>query len=224
MAMPKTSKLLRVCLLLTLLTMLAQFTGKSSSIVGSAPPSSAQTHVHGVSPATDVQASYESAEAFYDRMHRRHPDMPVPKRTLPVAIDGRITPDAIPDDVAYRHFIIAMGVRRNASKEEIARRNAMLRVVGLTPEDQKALIGALADVSDELAGIAAERREFPRASGLNTTTLAAEAVLRRREGEIFDKARAKLLSLSSEGRVGLEEHVRNHVRRRIVVYRDVPSR
>src|SRR5262245_38830876 len=77
---------------------------------------------------------------------------------LPLLVDGAQTPDLVPDDVAYRHFILLTAVSATATANDVARRDAFLARVGLSPADRTAYLGTLSQVKDQLADIEAQQR------------------------------------------------------------------
>src|SRR5688500_9599833 len=84
------------------------------------PTSAAQSaalsqHFHGVGTASTVMNQNTT-----DRMG-----------SLPLAVDGSRSAEAIPDKVAYRHFISATAVPTSPTSADEGRRNAMLKEVGL---------------------------------------------------------------------------------------------
>jgi len=126
--------------------------------------------------------------------------------TLPMAVDGAQTPDVIPDDLAYRHFIMAAAENQNASVEEISRRDALLSRVGLSKEDHDYFIIALTNLREQLDEIDRARTEL--ATGSSTSESALDQ-LRLQQNQILDDARIRLLnSLSLEGATRLGMHIR----------------
>lgn len=69
---------------------------------------------------------------------------------LSVVVDGARTPDLIPDDLAYRHFILSIAERRNPSQAESRRREIRLKEIRLPGPDQDLLIAAVQGLREEL--------------------------------------------------------------------------
>lgn len=69
---------------------------------------------------------------------------------LTVLADGKNSPELIPDDLAYRHFVMALSAPQIPSSDESRRRESLLRPLNLTSGDHDALIGALAGVKENL--------------------------------------------------------------------------
>jgi hypothetical protein len=141
---------------------------------------------------------------------------------LLISADGEKTPELIPDRLAYKHFILITAKRINASAEQVDRRESILRNVGFSKADHDLFISALIGVREELDQIAAERRQVP-----NDDTPAAFAsltVLKQREDAVFNTATVTLETVfSPEGNTRLTAYIREHVKRHIVVYGDLPT-
>jgi len=142
--------------------------------------------------------------------------------SLPVAVDGAKEPEKIPMDLAYRHFISALAGPRSEedeSEDVIDRRRTHSKRMGLSDEDQAALVAAVRGLGDELNGI--ERAQRSATTGGNgTIDLAA---LRSQERDLLDGARVRIgLGLSADGAARLEEYVQEHVRKRITIFGELP--
>jgi hypothetical protein len=148
----------------------------------------------------------------------------IPVDTMPIAVDGSKTPERIPDYLAYYHFIMAAAERENAPKDKIERRDSMIERIGLTEIDYVALLSALDGVRHELDQISSERERLaasPLRSAFFYTSLDQ---LKVRERGVMDQARTRLSrSLTWDGWHRLDTHVREHVKRHIVVYGTAPA-
>ena len=146
-----------------------------------------------------------------------------PASLLRVAVDGATDPEAVPDDLAYRHFLMALAVARTAPSAQVARRDALLATVSLSAADQAAMKTALIEVRERLDHVSQRRRQFTPESVVSVAAQVALVDLRREENEIIAVARARVESaLSVEGFVALDRHIQDHVKRRIVIYGDAP--
>jgi hypothetical protein len=67
---------------------------------------------------------------------------------LHVDIDGAATPNQIPDELAYRHLIIVLATPAHPSAGQVARRDALIKQIGLSRVDVGALISAVAGVQE----------------------------------------------------------------------------
>jgi hypothetical protein len=139
-----------------------------------------------------------------------------------VAVNGTKTPERIPDYLAYWHFIMAAAVRQNASPEEFARRRALLSRIGFSQRDADSFVAALSNVREELDSLDEA-----------TTGLAAESAnswhqldnLRAQRHQVLDNAKSRLRNaLTLDGWLILDAYVRDHVKRRIVIYGAPPER
>jgi hypothetical protein len=66
--------------------------------------------------------------------------------TLSIVVDGSKTPDQIPDDLAYRHFILAVAEHQSPTKDAVERREARLSPIGFSKQDHDACVLALAQL------------------------------------------------------------------------------
>lgn len=114
-----------------------------------------------------------------------------------VVIDGDKHPEAIPDELAYRHFLKATSVRANASLSERQVPRLVLDRVGF-------------DEADRLAYLTVTGRLRQRL--VRTTPLAAELPV---VNEAVQQLRGQL---TSEGFQRLDFHVKDHVKRHIKIY------
>ncbi len=136
--------------------------------------------------------------------------------SLVVAVDGAKTPDKIPDDIAYRHFIRVTAESEAATPQQLARRDAFLRRVGLSPRDSTAYLDALTHVNAQLKTIAQQNSALSPSASPD-----AIANLRQQERQVLDSALVRIKSsLSPAGIALLETHIRQHVKRHIVLYGD----
>jgi hypothetical protein len=131
---------------------------------------------------------------------------------LPIIVDGGTTPEAIPDELAYHHFIMAIAIPDNPSLVEVSRRNGLLDAVGLSKSDNASLIGALAHVREGLNTVSAMRAQSP----------IDPAALKLKEDGIILTARERIwASVTADGFERLTNHIRGHVKTRIKIYGDV---
>ncbi len=139
--------------------------------------------------------------------------------SLSVVVDGSKDPELIPDDLAYRHFLLALAEHGTPTTEEARRREARLNPVGLSVSDHDELIDQLHGVREELDSI-----QMSRQSGFASQTLTESArtalftSLRSREQILLDNAVASLrANLSSQGMAQLDAYVRGHVKAHITM-------
>jgi hypothetical protein len=139
------------------------------------------------------------------------------QETLPLTVDGAETPERIPDELAYRHFILAIALPDSPSPEQRERRDVVLGRIGLSEEDYNAVLEALAGVRNDLDIIDEE-----------ITTLRPRSPHARFEGlrvqreSILDYARNRMHErLSAEGSLALQDHIRDFVKRQIRIYGEI---
>lgn len=134
---------------------------------------------------------------------------------VPLVVDGAKTPQLVPDDLAYYHFILAVATPSNPSIEQVSRRTRELSHARLSQSDAAALVSALTGVSEELDRISIGRQQH------NTTPERNDSleVLKLREAQVLEAARARVqTSLTASGLARLESHIQEHVKRNIVIY------
>jgi hypothetical protein len=141
--------------------------------------------------------------------------------TLPVAVNGAESPQLISDELAYRHFILSVAVPQNASDEHLSRQDRKLQRAGLSSTDRSAAIRALRGLAEELE---ANAGEVNRLSGQVAVPSEQLDALRARRLALLDVARSQVaLGLSASGHSKLDAYIREHVKRRIVIYGEAPN-
>ncbi|HEY3826729.1 MAG TPA: hypothetical protein VGL82_19350 [Bryobacteraceae bacterium] len=132
---------------------------------------------------------------------------------LPVSVNGMNTPQLIPDDLAWRHFILSVSEHSVASSDDQQRRTSRLRLTGLSASDQNSLISALAGVREQLDAI-----DLTRASTAATNTTALAQLLAQ-QTSILNSARIAIRgAVSAAGMTVLNNFVNNTVKRGIIIY------
>jgi hypothetical protein len=138
---------------------------------------------------------------------------------LRIAVNGRDNPEEVPDQIAYRLFVQIVAVHDDASKMEILKRNAFLAEVGLSAQDRLALIDGLDGLGNALKQAKAERKIIDETGIRSQSTALQLSNLTRREDEALGNAIERVNQrLSAEGRDRLETHIRERVKRRVVMY------
>lgn len=142
--------------------------------------------------------------------YAQHPGM-----TLPVLVDGAKTPTQIPDSVAYRNYLKAIAAHPVPTLQEEGRQAAQLLALGLSPNDQKALIATLAPMRTQLDLI-----ESARASSQKGPNAAAQfADFNNQEDALVASTLQNLrTSLTVEGMYKLDQYVKTHVKAHIRIY------
>ena len=143
-----------------------------------------------------------------------------PNQELPVVVDGARNPERIPDWMAYRHFIRLNSLPGDAPPDAHARRDALLRRVGLSPGDRAALVRVFRGKKEALDAISQRRAR------LTESSKAAESRrrgLRLDEKHVFDTAQQEALgALSPEGAQQLARHIQD-MKKSIVIRGSMPQ-
>ncbi len=141
--------------------------------------------------------------------------------SIPIAVNGAETPEKIPDDIAYSHFVSVIAISSAATPAEVGRRRAILTTARLGQEDAKAIGNALAGVREQLAALDVERKQLTRETAGSVQSLAAAASIRSRQQTILREARYRVIgTISPDGARLLHEHIERRVKPRIVIYGD----
>jgi hypothetical protein len=137
---------------------------------------------------------------------------------LAVVVSGATTPDLIPDDLAYAHFISGLAIPEKPSPQDIGLRDALLSPVGLSTQDTAAFIGALRGVRTQLDFLA---RETQRLSATPEVSHARLIDLKLHRTRALSEAHSRVLrTLSRDGRQRLAAFIKAEVKPRITVYGD----
>lgn len=110
-------------------------------------------------------------------------------------VDGKNTPELIPDALAYRHFLSATTVGPNASPQDRRVQRLQLDRVGLSDADRNAYLATIQPLRERLSA------SITREPNIMSDTL--------------EQLRGQL---TPDGFQRLEEHVRNYVKPRITIY------
>lgn len=138
------------------------------------------------------------------------------QKSLPIDVEGSSTPDRIPDDVAYAHFVLEGAIPSRATPAEIARQKTLLAHVGLNAQDTSAAVTALKGVKEELDAIAAQAAA-PSKTPLPDKNRLLE--LNAQRLRVLSGARSALLAaLSVRGRAAVESYVRTSIKPQITIF------
>jgi hypothetical protein len=129
--------------------------------------------------------------------------------SVPVAVDGAVQPDAIPDQVALRHLLVAAAVSDDADRPSIVRRESILSGLNLAAADRVALLRTLKDLAAQLDSIKTQPDALTAKSTRDSSLNAAQTNVGT--------------ALSAEGLTKLEAYLREHVKPRIKIYGAVPG-
>lgn len=142
----------------------------------------------------------------------------------PVKINGKFTPELVPLDVAYHHFLLSLSVPTKATADshpkDFGRREALLRRLNLEPENETRVL--------------VEAQQFARSLEIIVASLETNAVdrsassavresrflqLRQQQQRVIQQSVQNLKSsLSGGARDAIDQYVRDVVRPRIVIY------
>jgi len=135
---------------------------------------------------------------------------------LPILIDGKVHPELIPDDLAYKHFIMSVAIRGDAGDTDIKRRDSITKGLTLSPADQTSLIKALNGVKEKLDDFERQRRTADPTSQTLEQTLVY--VNQQQDAELLAAKNRLLLGVSVPGIELIQAFIRSNVKPNIVVY------
>lgn len=139
---------------------------------------------------------------------------------LPVLVDGSKTPEAIPDRLAYKHFLLAVAEPEHPSPDESARQAARLAPLALSPSDYSDFVHQLGVFKSQLDDIEARRLRIE--SDVSLESSSRESALLKLKAE-QDSALTSILTalhdvMTADGASRLDRYIREQVKRRIVIY------
>lgn len=144
---------------------------------------------------------------------------PSSSQTLQLTIDGRKTPQAIPDDYAWHHLLAATALSRLHSPGQINSIRSRIKAIGLSDFDRAAYEAALTAVRfrDELTRLSAERAALtPRARMGSTEAARKLQQLQNDQRQAMRVAKTRVFESLSSGGIAVL-HVQNVVKTQIRV-------
>jgi hypothetical protein len=134
--------------------------------------------------------------------------------TLPIVVDGQVTPEKISDNLAYQHFILVAGPPLGEESTDAAEaRRGLMRQIGLNLSDEIAFGSYVKSVKAELTQLTEAKHQTSELGGGDTQ------FFRERERELVSSARAGLQqTLSPAGAARVDAYVTKVVKRHIVIY------
>ena len=131
---------------------------------------------------------------------------------LVVVVDGSKNPEQIPDDLAYRHFLLAVATHEQPTADEQKRQQALLGPVGLADADEKA-------VALELGKMTTQLQTIQGAMAASDGTPATLAAYKAQEDAAVASAVAQVRqALSAGGLASLNQYITGTVKGNIKVY------
>lgn len=131
---------------------------------------------------------------------------------LVVLVDGSKHPEQIPDDLAYRHYFLAIATHEQPSAEEQARQKAQLAPLGLSELDRQQLAQQLGRMTTQLEAIEAEMEA-------SDGTDAVLAAFKARHNALVSQTAATVRgALSPDGLSRLSRYIAESVKGKIKIY------
>jgi hypothetical protein len=132
-----------------------------------------------------------------------------PSTTLVVLVDGSKNPELISDDLALRHFLLAVAAHEQPSQAESDRQDAQLTPLGLSGPDRQELTRQLGLMTTQLEALEAESD----GSGASPSDVRA-----RRNSLIAQTAASVRKALSADGWARLNSYVTQSVKKKVKIY------
>jgi hypothetical protein len=139
---------------------------------------------------------------------------------LSVLVDGSKTPDQIPDNLAYRPFILSVAIPLNATSADAAAQADRLRPISLGTADTAALIGALNHVKEQVDALLAEEQRVASDSGLSAAEQLNRVLdLHSARDAFLDAIAVKILSaLSPAANAKLDAWIKTGVKPNVKIF------
>ena len=139
---------------------------------------------------------------------------------LRVVVDGRTSPEEIPDLLAYSHFLLAAASNDGTTPVDVARRTSLLEPVQLAADDATAFDTVITDLRKQLdfiAGAVDRLSSEPRSVDIDAKLVNFKLQRTR----VLDEAMARLdTKLSKEGSDRLNAYVRTEFKKTIAIFGD----
>ena len=168
--------------------------------------------------ASESSTANPSARAIGHQHFREGAGLEIPGSQpsgAPLVADGRTDANVIPDFVAYRHFVMAVAIPREAPTwAERSRRNHYLNSVRLSLSDRMAVVEAVANVREELKAADEMIKNGPSA---------AAAASARRETALNGAGERLRLLLSADGQARVDSFVNTKIKPRVRIYGSMPT-
>jgi hypothetical protein len=108
-------------------------------------------------------------------------------------VNGADSPERVPDELAYIHFISSISIKADAPESEV-RRRMMLAEAGLADYDVEAVVKAVEGVRKQLTQLDDERRQITVEALQRFEGHALAASLRTRRESVLMDARNRVLA------------------------------
>jgi hypothetical protein len=188
--------------LLVLLLVVLISSAKSSAYFAATPDRSAHMG-HAMHAAPYAQDAFGQKSPFGN---------PRDAASRTTVIDGSKTPELIPDELAYRHFIRATA--SSASAKDVERREVFLTQAGFSASDREAYRVAVGNVAEELKSVEQQRKTAGPSQSASSL-----AGFKRTEDQAIAAAQNRIQgALSADGRAKLTNHIRQRVKRQIRMF------
>lgn len=129
---------------------------------------------------------------------------------VPLTVDGSVHPELIPDELAYRHFLMSVAFKRTLTPQETAHREAKIHRIGLTPADHDLLIAAVVGLRESLdAAYSMMTASKDSVSYETAKTQYANALA---------AAKTRLATLSPSGQKTLDDFIQTYFKTLIKIY------
>ena len=131
---------------------------------------------------------------------------------LVVVVDGSLHPEQVPDDLAWRHYLLAVAVPQLPTADQQKRQQVQLAEVGLAIADQESIARELGKMTTQLSTIEAARESGDGAPAMLS-------VLKTQEDALFASTIANVKqAISTDGLSRLSAYISGTVKKNIRIY------
>ncbi|MGO9097199.1 MAG: hypothetical protein ACLQGV_18500 [Bryobacteraceae bacterium] len=131
---------------------------------------------------------------------------------LVLMVDGSNHPEQIPDDLAWRHFLVAAATPEQPTPDQQKRQRTILAEVPLVDSDQKQIAGQLGKMTTQLQAIQSARLA-------SDGTPAVLGALKAQEDSVISSTISKVRqATSADGLSCLTLYINETVKRNIKIY------
>jgi len=160
----------------------------------------------------------------YNSQDKVHPTQHTPEQPPPILVDGSLTPDAIPDRIAYEFFFTSIYTPSHANEIERKNARALARLSGLDDTKVDWLLQSAIDLRQKLNLLdsqAAELKDrhwpYPSNEVLNRLD-----VLQKEKEAMFDEVIARLPRVfGGDGQQLLSQRI-IEIKKKVKVYQQIP--
>jgi hypothetical protein len=138
---------------------------------------------------------------------------------LPVLIDGSKSPGSVPDELAYKLFILSTLPPTEDTKLSLKLRQLRMAKLGFDASDQETYLRIVKVAANTINKNTAKRNALAKTQGPSVETRAAMKMLKNQDEHALDYAKKQLDTLlTPEARQRFESYIQNDVKTKVKIY------